>query len=661
MPHIKKIFNFYLLLVLLLTTGVVYASISWPTNPDGETAGWSIGAIMSIINIDNGSVGIGTPSTIARLEVSESSQSTKTAIAAGRIESSSALWTYWARIVGLNTSNDANAHWWIFWSKHVDSYALLVWRHDTAYNSFVVKGSGNVGIGTTDPLRKLHVYGASDTLWQWTIMFGSNEWVLRVGSTWDDYDFNLDGMNANVWYNRLHIDRVSGNVGIGTTSPWVDLDVSDSDTAYIRALISWQTNNPTIYMSADEANNVWWLYSTAPKLQLWASNSIHITINDSGNVGIGTTSPATKLHIQWLWDIYSDLIWTDSAYFRVSSDANAGIQFKKSWTSQWTIYNNSGSISNPSDNSFNIASHNPWDWTPELTMSSDGNVGIGITNPLTKLDINGGLRLWSETTCTATNYGSLRFQDNALSICSWSRWKTITTAFANDQQIELDTSDSDNPRQWTDGTYAKSCLEYIISPDSNHIYTWETGNWIYWIDPDGASGGAYSPFKVYCDMTTDWWWWTLVWRWIWWAANNWHTTWDLNLAHAVTLQQTFKFADATINDLVTTHYRFEWDGTIAQDWYWSWGCTYAHTTPVQTDWLCNTSHPTYDLTSWWAYWDYHTSHLWLWDWDWNTWILRGGLHSSHNSAYYYIRSSLTGSTPACNGTASNCNVKLWVK
>jgi hypothetical protein len=52
---------------------------------------------------------------------------------------------------------------------------------------------------------------------------------------------------------------------------------------------------------------------------------------------------------------------------------------------------------------------------------------------------------------------------------------------------------SDNP--W------KSCKQILA--DS----TWITWNWNYYIKPDWY---AWAPFKVYCDMTTDGWWWTMV-------------------------------------------------------------------------------------------------------------------------------------------------------
>jgi len=53
-------------------------------------------------------------------------------------------------------------------------------------------------------------------------------------------------------------------------------------------------------------------------------------------------------------------------------------------------------------------------------------------------------------------------------------------------------------RRWSDGTYARSCKEYR-SPIDPYKYAWSIWDGIYWIMPDGTG----TPFKVYCDMTTD--------------------------------------------------------------------------------------------------------------------------------------------------------------
>ncbi len=63
-------------------------------------------------------------------------------------------------------------------------------------------------------------------------------------------------------------------------------------------------------------------------------------------------------------------------------------------------------------------------------------------------------------------------------------------------------------RQWSDNSYATSCLKYIQSDVAGYNYTGDTGDGVYKIDPDGTGGNA--AFDVYCDQTTDGGGWTLV-------------------------------------------------------------------------------------------------------------------------------------------------------
>ena len=98
-----------------------------------------------------------------------------------------------------------------------------------------------------------------------------------------------------------------------------------------------------------------------------------------------------------------------------------------------------------------------------------------------------------------------------LSVCQEGVWRSVGTAII---------TEIDGSRSWTNGRYAESCLEYR-SPPPGVLYEGSTGDGVYRIDPDGATGQA--PFDVHCDMTTDGGGWTLLGTVAGGDADNWNT------------------------------------------------------------------------------------------------------------------------------------------
>jgi hypothetical protein len=133
---------------------------------------------------------------------------------------------------------------------------------DTGTDLFIVKSSGNVGIGTTSP--------------------------LFLGTT----DDNNDTISQH-----LVIPRATGNVGIGTTSPnrslhvigQVAIDNSTSPSGGL--LVSPDGTSNKVYSRTGNAT------SSAHPLDFISGSSTSMRIDSAGNVGIGTTSPSTTLQL----------------------------------------------------------------------------------------------------------------------------------------------------------------------------------------------------------------------------------------------------------------------------------------------------------------------------------------------------------------------------
>lgn len=157
----------------------------------------------------------------------------------------------------------------------------------------------------------------------------------------------------------------SGNAGIGTTSPSEKLHVVASGDAPV--LIESTGSSSTGFIKMKEATSggarEWWfgpnMVSADGSFQLYDNTAAQnrLTVNTSGNVGIGTTSPGSRLTIN------GDLGIQESGIQKYHLD-----------------YYNGG---------FNIAESNVLDY--RLFIKDGGNVGIGTNNPQTKLAVNGDI------------------------------------------------------------------------------------------------------------------------------------------------------------------------------------------------------------------------------------------------------------------------------
>ncbi len=194
----------------------------------------------------------------------------------------------------------------------------------TPADSLVIDSSGNVGIGQSNPSGKLEVSGGFVTLRNGAssfpdgisapVIYGStgggsgtfNEsGNLVLQSRSDAGSYNICMVTGDTPTERLRIDS-SGNVGISNTTP-----------------ASFQSGGRNLVVGANSAEHGITIYSTTSgnlyfadgtsgsakaegyvqyrhdnnRLDFGTSNSLRMSIDSSGNVGIGTSSPQGELHL----------------------------------------------------------------------------------------------------------------------------------------------------------------------------------------------------------------------------------------------------------------------------------------------------------------------------------------------------------------------------
>ena len=180
--------------------------------------------------------------------------------------------------------------------------------------------SGNVGIGTTDPSCKLTVGDDSVSVNSGGGVLGIrqkgdtlNDGITLTSSHANSTRIFKDGSGhftiQNTGGGTLTLENVTGNVGIGTTSPGSTLTVGDgvnptsgdavgSITVTGTGSTKSLPGKPGIYHRAGVGLGLW--SDAHMSMEVDGTNGIieAMRIKNNGNVGIGTTDPLSKLQIK---------------------------------------------------------------------------------------------------------------------------------------------------------------------------------------------------------------------------------------------------------------------------------------------------------------------------------------------------------------------------
>ena len=329
---------------------------------------------------------------------------------------------------------------------------------------FRIKNDGNVGIGTTSPSEKLHVYGGSlrvdiGTAPDSAAIFagGGSNLHIDLSSGYSTFrntagDTSSSGFRFKSISNDLVTIQNDGNVGIGTTSPTSKLTVfGDSYVGNGDLILNTSSNTKHLYISR---------YGSR-------SNEYTRIGRDDATTYFTTKNDETVSAYRFQFEN------TDT---EINNGANANssyIHFQGDATGAKISVND-----DPTSTDQKILLHSNDD-----SYLMGGNVGIGTTVPQEKLDVNGAIRLASTAN---NNAGTIKYTSNDFFGYNGTEWLSLTSGGSASSYIS-DTAPT-SPEHgdfWWDSDDGELRIYYT---DADGTSQWVT------ISGGGSSSGGSSPW-----------------------------------------------------------------------------------------------------------------------------------------------------------------------
>ena len=305
--------------------------------------------------------------------------------------------------------------------------------NDRAINIMSIDGTGAGTIGST---------GEANT---------TNGLMFRAYRGGGTIQFSTGGNDE-----RLRIDA-AGNVGIGDTNPGCKLSVAgefrggrntgqyigidgDSSANYLRAVSA--AGNPKQFVIAADTSSTSLSIGTYGNSEffIFTNNSERLRIKNTGEVGIGTSDPHYGLDVRNNegMRITSTSVNSNAVKFYLGGDVN-NAQLKTALiadpTGSWGRHDLHFCLDGVSDNA-NVGLGDS-----KVVIKNDGKVGIGTTDPQTRLNIAGPSNTALRITDNSSNtYGGITWNDdgNTVSVLAIDADGGNTSSGATNIRIRVD-------------------------------------------------------------------------------------------------------------------------------------------------------------------------------------------------------------------------------
>ena len=225
---------------------------------------------------------------------------------------------------------------------------------------------------------------------------------------------------GGVLYEKIRL-LANGNLGIGTSSPDAQLDVTRSGNGQIAVLQTTANRGFSFDSQSDTALQIASIQAST-NMDLWANTvsfsaggSERMRIDSSGNVGIGTSSPTAKLHIA-----VPDASVDGTKGVRITNVAGTIVMLECGVSSDSFVGTTSGS-------DFSIRTNN----TEKMRITNTGNVGIGTTSPAFLTEIVGG------ATTVETTLLQIRSNGGGIGTGSTIAFRNSTNSTADSGGVQL--------------------------------------------------------------------------------------------------------------------------------------------------------------------------------------------------------------------------------